>query len=87
MVEKNQVFELLLQIKVRYEKDLLTRANVIGVGVGFKYIRGQATNQPAIIANVTQKKPLAELAEQDVVPPELEGAMTDVQEIGKISAF
>jgi hypothetical protein len=79
--------ERIRAIKSRYEKDLLKRANVVGVGIGFKYKDGQPTNEIALVINVSDKKPVAELAAQDIVPAEIEGIPVDVQEVGQVRAF
>ncbi len=86
-MEKDQTFEQIMAVRIQYEKQLMAQANVIGTGVGFKYKRGKLTNDLAVIVNVTKKKPLTELAKKDVVPTELEGVLTDVQEVGKIRAL
>ena len=52
---------------------------------GASYCRscgGQLTDQPAIVVSVTHKVPSSDLAEQDIVPSELEGVPVDVQAIG-----
>jgi uncharacterized Rossmann fold enzyme len=85
-MNQEKVIERATKIKSRYERRLLKLANVVGVGVGLKEIAGQLTDQVAIIANVTQKKPLSELSARDVVPTELDGVVTDVQEVGYIKA-
>jgi hypothetical protein len=84
---QNQSAEHVAAVKARYEKELMELANVIGVGVGFKYKGGILTDDLAVVVNVTQKKPLAELATGDVVPVELDGVPTDVQEVGHIRAL
>lgn len=82
----DQTIEQATQVKARHEKSLLKLANVIGVGVGLKEINRQLTDQIAIVVNVTEKKPLSALAARDVVPPQLEGIPTDVQEVGQFKA-
>ncbi|MEW5960636.1 MAG: hypothetical protein AB1801_23175 [Chloroflexota bacterium] len=84
---RNQAIEHILQVKRRYESDLMSRANVVGVGVGFKSIGGRETDTLAVVVNVTRKAPLAELAPQDVIPPGLEDVPTDVQEVGILKAL
>ena len=86
MVSQQQELERVRQIKHKYEYSLLKLANVVGVGIGLKYVRGQVTETLAVVTNVTEKKPLADLSPRDVVPPELEGVLTDVQEVGHIKA-
>lgn len=45
------------------------------------------TDQIGVIVNVRRKVPLAQLAEQDVIPAELEGVPVDVTEVGEIRAL
>jgi len=78
------VIEQIQQVKNRREAHLLTLPNVVGVGIGLKETGGEFTDQLAIVVNVRRKKPLAELAPQDVVPPEIDGVITDVQEVGDL---
>jgi len=86
-MNQDQTIEHALKVKARYEKSLLKLPNVIGVGVGFKEQDNQLTDQIAIIVNVTEKKPLTELSPRDVIPPKLDGVITDVQEVGQIKAL
>ena len=85
-MDQNQTIEQVMKIKTRYEKTLLKRANVVGIGVGFKEKDNKLTDQVALIVNVTEKKPLAELAAKDVIPSTLAGVATDVQEVGRFRA-
>ena len=82
---QNQAVEQAIEIKSKYEKKLQL-ANVVGVGVGYKLVGGQQTDTISVIANVVQKKPISQLARQDVVPAELDGILTDVQEVGRFRA-
>ena len=86
-MKQKKAIEEVKQVKRRYEKTLLKLANVVGVGIGFKEKAGQWTEQIALIANVTEKKALADLSPSDVVPPKLAGVTTDVQEVGQIRAL
>jgi hypothetical protein len=62
----------------------LKLANVVGIGIGLKEIKGEFSDQLALVVNVSRKKPLAELDAADVVPPRIEGVITDVQEVGDL---
>jgi len=86
-MKQQQAIEQVKQVKARHQAALLKLANVVGVGVGFKEKNNQWTDQLALIINVTQKKPLADLAPEDVVPLEIDGIITDVQEVGQIKAL
>lgn len=79
-------FERAAVIKEKVKDELLSRANVIGVGIGFKQVEGQKTNQVALVVLVTRKVPAASLARRDRLPLEIEGVPVDVQEIGEVRA-
>jgi len=74
-------------VKRKYEAELLRKANVVGVGVGFKSKGGKTTNRVAIVVNVRKKVRRAELAPNDVIPPALEGVPVDVVETGVLRAL
>ena len=68
-------------------KELLSRANVVATGVGFKIEGGQRTETPSIICSVDKRVPASSLSPKDLVPRELEGVPTDVIETGRIRAL
>ncbi|WP_313821794.1 hypothetical protein [Citricoccus sp.] len=68
-------------VKESAEDDLLARPGVVGVDIGEKVSRGNATGEAGILVFVQRKKPLADLAPEDVVPPDIGGVKTDVQEM------
>lgn len=75
-----------LQAQALYEPDLLKKANVVGVAVGFKEEKGATDGELSVVVLVEQKKPLAALSAQDVIPPEVDGMKTDVYEVGFLRA-
>lgn len=66
--------------------NLITRRNVVGVGVGFKETSDGLTDELAVVVNVERKLPKAQLAESDAVPRNLDGVKTDVVETGRFLA-
>lgn len=48
-----------------------TADNVCGVGFGFKIVNGQTQSTPSIVFYVRKKKPVAEIAPQELLPPTL----------------
>ncbi|RME43262.1 MAG: hypothetical protein D6796_13355 [Caldilineae bacterium] len=74
-------------VKSKYEAELLRKANVVGVGVGFKSEGGKATDRVAIVVSVRKKVRRAALAPEDVIPPVLEGVPVDVVETGVLRAL
>jgi hypothetical protein len=75
----NQVF----QAQAVFQEALLARPNVVGVAVGNK----NQVGEPAVVVLVSQKKPVAALSAQEVIPPEVDGVKTDVVEIGYPRAY
>jgi len=75
-----------IEVKARYEASLLKKANVVGVGVGFKEQGGKLTDEIALVVNVTRKLPATQLSPQDIIPDKIEGIPVDVRETGTISA-
>jgi len=71
-------------VKAAHERELLRKANVVGVGIGRRSRDGQPTDELAIIVSVTHKVPLDSLHPRDIVPRELEGVPVDVQAVGVI---
>jgi hypothetical protein len=67
-------------IKDKHQERLMTLPNVCGVGIG------EEDGQPVIKVFVTQKVPEAALKPEEVVPRDLEGYRTDVEELGEVMA-
>ena len=86
-MNQDQVIKQAIAVKARRESELLELANVVGVGIGFKEINQELTDQIAIIVNVIEKMALVDLAAEDIVPPDLDGVSTDVQEVGQLTAL
>jgi len=65
--------------------------NVIGLGIGVRLVGGdpergiigEPTGEPALQVLVTRKLPREALADNELIPPELAGKPTDVNEVGR----
>ena len=68
-------------------EELHARANVVATGIGYKVRDGVKTDELAIVCSVTEKVPLAQLAEADLVPPRIDGVLTDVVATGAFRAL
>jgi len=84
---QNEALERLRTVKAAHEAGLMRRANVVGVGIGFREREEQLTDELAIVVSVTHKVPLSRLAPEDVVPSELDGIPVDVQAVGELRAL
>lgn len=63
------------RIKDEVEEELLKLPNVIGVGIGNKWVKGKKTDVIAIQVLVKVKK---DVPEESAVPKEIQGVPTDV---------
>jgi hypothetical protein len=79
--------EKLRAVKARHESELLRKANVVGVGIGFRKHRGEMTREPSIVVSVTYKVPAWALNPEDRIPRELDGVPVDVQAVGQLRAL
>lgn len=77
----------LREIINQYRKQVLSLDQVVGLGRGFKEISGEKTSTESIQVLVKKKKPLSQLKVEDIVPEKLAGVLTDVIEVGEITAF
>lgn len=75
------------RVKEKYETLLLSKKNVIGVGIGFREKDGQMTDQMALIVSVSKKLSMSEVSAADFIPIKIEGVPVDVKEVGEIRAL
>jgi hypothetical protein len=83
----DQDMQRALEVKRRYEQQLLRKANVVAVGIGLRSRGGVRTEEVCIIVSVKKKVPLSKLKPQDVIPAEIEKVPVDVVETGEIRAL
>jgi hypothetical protein len=79
-------YEKAREVKRRVEAQLMSIANVVGVGVGLRQIGDEYSDEVAIIVMVRKKLDEAELKPEDIVPEEIDGIFVDVQEVGELQA-
>jgi hypothetical protein len=79
--------ERVIAIKRAYESELLSKPNVVGVGVGYRQKGGERTDDVALVVMVREKLPPTRLAPDEMIPVSIEGVPVDVQEVGEIVAF
>jgi len=58
--------------------------NVVGVGRGFKHIRGQNAGKLSTIVLVKHKIPAKQLCRDQIIPKKIDGETTDIIEVGDI---
>ena len=83
----DQVMQHALEVKRRHEQELLRKANVVAVGVGYCTRGGVMTKEVCIVVSVKNKEALSKLKPQDVIPAEIENVPVDVVETGEIRAL
>ncbi len=81
------LFRQLLEAQRMAQADLLRRRGVVGVAIGYRNYKEQVTDQLAMAVLVEKKKPVEALSADDLIPPDVHGARTDVVEIGRLEAL
>lgn len=76
----------LFQLRQLVTPDFMNRQNVVGCGIGYKIQGDQLTSTPSVVVSVKKKVPASMLSPADVIPPKVDGALTDVVETGEILA-
>lgn len=66
----------------KHAVELLNKPDVYAVGVGEKVSKGKRTGKKALICSIKKKKPLAQLAADEMIPDSIDGIPTDIVEIG-----
>ena len=74
-------------VKDRHEEGLLKKKNVVGLGIGYKEVEGQETEQLSLVVMVRKKESPSQLDATDLIPSEIEGIPLDVKEVGEIVAL
>ncbi|MGH7483213.1 MAG: trypsin-like peptidase domain-containing protein [Longimicrobiales bacterium] len=83
MAQLQEVREALAEAR----RELLSKPNVVAVGVGRKITAGRTTAELALVASVVAKQPETRLAAADRVPARVSGLPTDVVVTGPIFAL
>jgi hypothetical protein len=73
-------------LKEQYARELMGKANVVAVGVGYKIVGGRRTDELAIMVFVSRKVAPESLAPEELIPAQIEGVATDVVESGTLYA-
>ena len=86
MNKEDPLLERARQVKRAHEAHLLAKANVLGVGIGFRHRGGKRTREIALLVMVEKKTPAKRLSDQDLIPSEIDGVPVDVLEVGHLSS-
>lgn len=87
MPDLQEQTEKIRRVRRAHEDELMSKANVVGVGIGYRQRGGSPTDEPALVVMVNKKVPKALLAPEDFIPSTLDGVPVDVQEVGEIRAL
>lgn len=65
---------------------LMNKPNVIATGIGYKIVSGRRTDNMCIVCSVEIKMSKEKLGKQELIPPDIQGASTDVIPTGPLVA-
>jgi len=75
------------QAKTLHQSTLLTKPNVVGVGVGFKETRGEKTDEICVKVLVEKKLSVDALDKDALIPKVMDDIQTDVIQVGELRAL
>ena len=73
-------------LKDAHRKDLMSKANVVGVGIGKRGKDGEPNDEYGIVVMVSEKLPKAQLEKMDLIPDQIDGVPIIVKEVGSLKA-
>jgi hypothetical protein len=85
MNEQQETIKRIQAVKAAHEAELMAKANVVGVGIGFRQQQKNRTDEVVLVVMVEKKLPRAQLALDDIIPGLIDGVPVDVQESGRIT--
>ncbi len=74
-------------VKEAYTAFLMSKPNVVGVGLGLHKADGQRTGQIGLVVMVRRKTPDELLAPAERIPDQIDGVPVDVREVGEMKAL
>jgi hypothetical protein len=84
MSDQQETIERIQAVKAAHEAELMAKANVVGVGIGFRQQQQTRTDDVVLVVLVEKKLPRSQLAPEDIIPSQIDGVTVDVQESGRI---
>ncbi len=78
--------ETISQAQAKHTPLLMGKANVVGVGRGYKVVKGRKTDKMCVVVLVRHKVPSMALEAHALVPRAIDGVETDVIEVGELVA-
>ena len=86
IMDQRSAVEKAQAVKETYSAMLMSKPNVVGVGLGLHKAEGQRTSQVGLVVMVSRKVPKEMLRPEDVIPEQIEGVPVDVREVGEMRA-
>ena len=86
-MQEDLTLDRIRAVRDKYERDLMCKKNVLGVGIGFRERGGVLTDETVLVVMVRQKEPQSVLRSRDWIPSELDGVPVDVKEVGTLRAL
>jgi len=83
----DQSMQRAVEVKRRHEQELLRKANVVAVGIGYRTRGGEQTQEVSIVVSVKVKVTSSKLKARDLIPSSIEDVPVDVVETGVIRAL
>ena len=65
----------------------LPQPGIVGMGLGYKTIEDQVTDEYSLVVLVEEKLPLAALTHKRALPPIIHNVATDVVQVGKLEVL
>ncbi len=72
------------EILKKASPQLFLKPNVVATAIGYKHVQGKRTAGLCIVCSVESKVPVSFLSEKELIPRDIEGIPTDVQQTGAI---
>ncbi len=87
IMDQRSAVEKAQAVKDAYTGILMSKPNVVGVGIGLHKAEGQRTGQVGLVVMVSHKVPPELLAPEDRIPDQIDGVPVDVREVGELGAL
>jgi len=81
VVDMNKEFD---KVRIQVEKELMQLPGVVSVGVGLKQVKGETQRQLCFKVTVERKIAKSDIQKKDLIPEEINGFKTDVNESPRV---
>lgn len=74
-------------VKKEFQEKIFKKANVVGVGIGYKFREKEKTDEMCIVCLVEKKINIEKLKKRDIIPEKIKEFKTDIMQVGKLRAL